>query len=306
MNRRLWNTLAASMWLVLPAMAFRYWQLWDQLPARVATHFDAAGHANGWMPRETSLVFTLGFLAFLLAVFSIILYVLHRKYPPSALSWALLGFFCVEIWTIFFMLSTTLEYSHVGTPGSVVPLLVITPIGAFILLAITVGEKRGSAFPSSDVLAEEVQSGRKWTAIFAVPLIAALWVGLAMPEAQVRLGAVLLGLVFLAVFGMTWDGFHYVFTHHGLEIRSMGFRLKSIPIDDIEHYSVENWNPVCGYGIRGVGNRKAYVWGRQGVRVQLRDGMIFLGHDHPARIIQDLDLMRQSHGEAEAVRSSLT
>jgi Domain of unknown function (DUF1648) len=300
MNRRLWNTLVAFMWLVLPAMALRYWQLWDQLPAYVATHFDAAGRANGWMPRAASLAFTLGFMAFMLAVFTVILYVLHRKYPPSKLSWALLAFFCVEIWTIFFMLSATLEYSHVGTPGSLVPLMVVTPIGAFILLAITVGEKRGSALPSSDVLAEEVQSGRPWSLVFAVPLLAAIWVVVAMPHAQMRLGAVLLGMVFLAVFGMTWDGFHYLFTRHGLEIRTLGFRLKSIPAADIERYAVEKWNPICGYGIRGVGNRKAYVWTGKGVLVHLRDGVIFLGHSDPARIMQDLDFMKQSQQETGA------
>lgn len=296
MNRGFWNALIAVMWLALPAMGFRYWQVWDRLPVHVASHFDEAGRANGWMTREMSLEFTLGFLAFLLVVFSVILYVLHRKHAPTLSSWALLIFFGVEIWTITFMLNSTLEYNLFGTPISVLPLMVITPLGALALLAVTLAEKRGSAFPAGEILAEEVHSGRRWSLVFAIPLIAAVWVGLARPEPQVRLGAVLLGLVFLAIFGLTWDGFHYLFTRHGLEIRSMGFRLKSVPASDIERYSVEKWNPICGYGIRGIGNRKAYIWSGNGVLVRLRDGMIFLGHDHPARIIQDLDFMKQSQG----------
>ena len=264
-----------------------------------------AGHANGWMPREISLAFTLGFLAFILAVFSIILYVLHRKYPPSTLSWALLGFFCVEIWTIFFMLSSTLEYSHVGTPGSVVPLLVITPIGAFILLAITVTEKRGSSFPSSDVLAEEVQSGRPWSVVFAVPMLAAVWVdsGHARSATAPCRGSSGFGVSRNLRHDLGWLSLPFHAPRPGDS--HDGFPPEVDSRSEIEHYSVENWNPICGYGIRGVGNRKAYVWGRKGVRVQLSDGMIFLGHDHPARIIQDLDFMKQSHGEAEAVRNSL-
>jgi hypothetical protein len=280
----------------LPVMALRYWQVWDRLPANMATHFDAAGRANGWMSREVSLAFTLGFMAFMLVVFSVVLYFVSRKYPPTAMSWALLGFFCVEIWTIFFMLDSTLDYNLIGTPISVTPLMVITPLGVLALLAVAFGERRGHAFPPGDVLAEEVHSGKTWSPLFAVPLLASVWVVLALPAAAMRLGAVLLGLVFIAAFGMAWDGFHYYFTRHGLEIRTLGFRLKSIPATQIEHYAIDAWSPVCGYGIRGLGNHKAYVWGSKGVRIRMNDGEIFLGHNDPACIMRDLDFMKQSQG----------
>jgi Domain of unknown function (DUF1648) len=300
MTRRSWNTLIVLMWAPLVAMAVRFRLVWDRLPVNVASHFDAAGRANGWMPREASLAFTLGFMAFMLSVFSIVLYVLHRQHEPSAMSWTLLAFFQVEIWTIFFMLNSTLNYNLGGTPISVVPLMVITPLGVLVLLAVAFGEKRGHPFPSGEVLAEEVQTGRAWGVVFLVPLLAAIWVLLAMRETNLRLGAALLGLVFIAVLGMAWDGFHYYFTRHGLEIRTLGFRLKSVPAGDIEQYTAEDWNPICGYGIRGVGNRKAYVWGGKGVRIRMRDGEIFLGHNDPARMIQDLDFMKQSQESAGA------
>jgi hypothetical protein len=298
MTRRLWNPLIAVMWLALPAMALRYWQVWDRLPARMATHFDAAGRANGWMSRETSLAFTLGFMAFMLAVFSVVLYFVRRKYPPSAMSWALLIFFCAEMWTVFYILDSTLGYNLAGTPISVVPLLVVTPLGILVVLAVAFGEKRGTAFPSGDVLAQEVHSGKAWSPLLLIPMLAAGWVVLSLPTGAMRLGVVILTPVFLATFGMAWDGFHYYFTRHGLEIRTLGFRLKSVPAAQIEHYAVEKWNPVGGYGIRGTGNHKAYVWGNKGVRIRLQDGELFLGHSDPARIIRDLDFMKQSQPTA--------
>ena len=214
------------------------------------------------------------------------------------MSWALLVFFCVEIWTIFFMLDSTLNYNLTGSPIRVMPLLVITPLGILTILAVAFGEKRGHAFPPGDLLAEEVQSGKVWSPLLLVPMLAAAWVVLVLPVPAMRLGVVILAPVFLAIFAMAWDGFHYCFTRHGLEIRTLGFRLKSVPVAQIERYTIENWKPIGGYGIRGMGNRKAYVWGNKGVRIHLRDGELFLGHGDPARIIRDLDFMKRSQTQA--------
>ena len=38
-----------------------------------------------------------------------------------------------------------------------------------------------------------------------------------------------------------------------------------------------------GYGIRGIGERRAYVWGNTGVRIMLSDGEVFLGHHEPGK-----------------------
>jgi hypothetical protein len=92
---------------------------------------------------------------------------------------------------------------------------------------------------------------------------------------------------------MAWDGFHYFFTRHGIEVRTLGFLLKSVPLLQIKSYEVQDWTPSRGYGIRGVGNRKAYVWGNRGVRVEMFDGEIFLGHSDPQRIVHDLNVIRR-------------
>jgi hypothetical protein len=143
------------------------------------------------------------------------------------------------------------------------------------------------------VVAEEVHTGRAWSLLFLVPMLFAAGVVVTMPNPGTRIGAGLLTLIFAVVFGMAWDGFHYYFTRHGLEVRTLGIRLKSIPAGHIKDYSVHAWTPVCGYGIRGVGSNKAYVWGNRGVRIHTTDGDIFLGHSEPERIVRDLDVIKQ-------------
>jgi hypothetical protein len=65
--------------------------------------------------------------------------------------------------------------------------------------------------------------------------------------------------------------------------------LRSIPRHEIKQYEVESWNPLRGYGIRGIGNRRAYVWCNKGVRIRTTEGEVFLGHTEPERIVHDLD-----------------
>jgi hypothetical protein len=294
MNRCSYKTLTALLWLAPLAMSLRSWQVWDRLPVRMASHFDLAGRANGWMLRTATLYFDLGFLVFMAALFSAVLYVVQNKYPFAKLSWALLAFFHAEIWTLVYMLDTTLAYNLDGRPIEVAPLLIVTAIGLVAILAIAFGEKRGSVLPASDeVVAEEVHSGKPWGLLFLIPLIAVAITLVATSNTGARLGAGAVGIVLLATFAMAWDGFHYLFTRHGVEIRTLGFRLKSIPLLQIKQYEIENWRPSRGYGIRGIGNRKAYVWGNRGVRVEMFDGEIFLGHSDPQRIVHDLNVIKR-------------
>jgi hypothetical protein len=88
---------------------------------------------------------------------------------------------------------------------------------------------------------------------------------------------------------MAWSGFHYIFSNSGLEIRTLGFRLRTIPAARIRDYAVDTWSAAGGYGIRGVGNSRAYVWGKRGVRIHTWDGDVFLGHRDPERLVHDLD-----------------
>jgi hypothetical protein len=90
---------------------------------------------------------------------------------------------------------------------------------------------------------------------------------------------------------MAWSGFQYRFLRRGVEIRTLGFRLRSIPKEAIVSYSIEPWTLSRGSGIRGMGSRRAYVWGNKVVHIKTSKGEIFLGHSDPERIVRDLDLV---------------
>jgi hypothetical protein len=292
MNRK-FQLAIATMWLALPLFALRNWQVWARLPIRMATHFDAAGHANGWMSRETSLTFSLGFMAFMLAIFSIVLFAAHRKSSVGTFSWALLVFFYLQIGLIYLLLSQVLNYNLDGTPVNPMTLIVVTAISILALLVVYLGSHRGGPIPSGALVAEEAHSGKALSLIALVPLLALFW-GLntpALSAARIPLG--LVSLLALAACVMAWSGFHYLFTSSGVEIRTLGFRLRTIPVDQIKEYAPDSWSIAGGYGIRGVGDHRAYVWGNQGVRIQTTDGEVFLGHGDPARIIRDLDAIKK-------------
>ncbi|HVO60136.1 MAG TPA: DUF1648 domain-containing protein [Terriglobales bacterium] len=290
MNHERFLTCTCLLWLALPLMALRHWQVWHRLPASMAVHFNAANHPNGWMSREASFRFDMLLLACLLALLTAVLYFWHRNAAVNASSWAVLLFAYGFIGVICYIEESVLEFNLYGTivnPGVIGIAIVILVLGLIVaLLTLT----RGRPLPSTDLICEEVQSGKNWAAVLLIALLPIALIGAKAP-AGLRLPMVLIGIILFATAAMAWDGFHYSFTRHGLEIRTLGFRLKSLPREQIKHYGVSHWGPICGYGIRGMGGRIAYVWTNQGVRVDTKDGYVFLGHAQPDRIVHDLDMM---------------
>src|SRR5258706_12164696 len=94
MNRRPFQFAIGLLWLSLSLVAIQYWCVWDQLPARMATHFNAAGQPNGWMSREVALEFDVGMVAFLMLVFTPILWAISRR-QVDRFAWAFLAFCAV-------------------------------------------------------------------------------------------------------------------------------------------------------------------------------------------------------------------
>ena len=45
--------------------------------------------------------------------------------------------------------------------------------------------------------------------------------------------------------------------------------------------------------MRGIGNTRAYVWGNHVVHITTLEGEVYLGHNDPARLLRDLDMMKQ-------------
>jgi len=142
-----------------------------------------------------------------------------------------------------------------------------------------------------DVLAEETHSGRAWSLIILLALLGPM-IGVALvPSTAGRWTLALVGVIAIGTFAMSWSGFQYRFLRPGVEIRMLGFRLRSIPKQSIVSYSIEPWAFIRGYGIRGIGSSRAYVWCNKVVHIKTSHGEIFLGHNDPQRIVRDLDMV---------------
>lgn len=140
-----------------------------------------------------------------------------------------------------------------------------------------------------DVIAEETHTGRIWC-LLVLPLLILPAMSVALfPTSPARWGLALVALIGLGVVAMMWSGFRYRFLRHGVEIRTCGFHLRSIPKQAIVSYSIESWGLPRGYGIRGIGSSRAYVWGNKVVHIRTTNGEVYLGHDDPERIVRDLD-----------------
>jgi len=142
-----------------------------------------------------------------------------------------------------------------------------------------------------NVLTEETHSGRVWSLIILLALLGPV-IGVAMvPTPGGKLAVVLVGLFAIGTFAMSWSGFQYRFLGDGVEIRMLGFRLRSIPRQSIVSYAIEPWPFIRGRGIRGIGSTRAYVWSDKVVHIRTSNGEVFLGHNEPERIVRDLDMV---------------
>lgn len=294
MNRRAFQILTWLMWLALPLLALRYWQVWDQLPVRMATHFDINGHANGWMTREVSLWFVLGITTFLLTLFTAILLIIHWQKISDTASWALLAFSYFVVAFVFYGNELVVRHNLNGAPVELGPSLLLIPLAIFALLAVFLGAQRGRPLATDNWVAEETHSSPGFAMLFVLPLFLEFWMLSVVPVQVVRLALALMCILFSVVAVAAWSGFRYYFGPAGVEIRTIGYRLRSIPVGEINSYKIEGWNLLRGYGIRGVGRSRAYVWGNKVVHIKTPQGEVFLGHSEPERIMRDLDMITQS------------
>jgi len=305
-DSKLYRTTTALLWLALPLIGFQYWSVWNQLPARMATHFAASGQPNGWMPREASLKFFIGLTAMLLVAFT---WALSRVRKPDALAWSLLAMLYVVMGVLLSVNASVLDYNIHGHPLNIVPALVVVFLATFAVLAVALMANRGPKLPQypegvqaqvvhleavkSDVVQSEVvHNSPLWASVFALLMAVELGIAVMVPLPGLRFVLALPALILLAVAALAWSGFHYRFSAHGVEISTLGFRLRSIPLQNIRAYAIAPWNPMGGYGIRGIGERRAYVWCNTGVRIMLTDGEVFLGHPEPERIMNALNLIK--------------
>ncbi len=294
MNRKTFTIGAALMWVALPLTAVRYAQVWSELPIRMATHFAADGKANGWMSRETALYFGLGLTAFVLVIFTFIaLVILKQKRVPDPSASAILGFFYLMLGCVFYVNNSIIQHNLTGAPVVTAPVMLGVPLAILAFAVIYLRAQRGQALPQAQTLAEESHGSKVFAVLFLVLAMVEFSIAFAVPKTGVRAGLGLLGALFLLIAAHTWSGFRYRFTPAGLEISTLGYRLRSIPQAQIARYQPEKWMALRGYGIRGLGNTRAYVWGNNVVHITTPDGEVFLGTDDPSRTLRDLDMMKQ-------------
>ena len=146
-----------------------------------------------------------------------------------------------------------------------------------------------STTDQSDVLAVETHAGPLWGVVILLAVLGPAISVAFHPTPAARFALVLLAIIGGGTFAMAWSGFQYRFLRHGVEIRMLGFRLRSIPRSAILSYSIEPWAFIRGYGIRGIGGTRAYVWCNKVVHINTSNGEVYLGHNDPARIVRDLD-----------------
>jgi len=229
MNRKRFQLATALMWLALPLTALRYGLVWDQLPARMATHFAASSEPNGWMPRQVSLYFALGVTAFMLAIFTAILSAAQRQNHAQTFTVALLAFFYLATAVMFHINDRVVRYNLTGGPGTNPPLLLALPLVLVVFAGLYLRFRRGAPLPPAAPLAEEVHGSYLWALVFGA--FTTLYFSLMASISGFGVRALLLGMgmLFLLITAQAWNGFHYRFSPAGLEIRTLGFRLRSIP-----------------------------------------------------------------------------
>ena len=281
--------IAIGLLWVTPVLSFlQYSMVWDRLPLRLATLFGANGQVNGWMSRETSAVFP---VLVLLPILLLATLVLMRIRKPDAGSWATLGVFYVVACVLLYANHQILAFNLHDVPVRVLPIAGGVFATTLLFLLIFLGTKRGGALPPADVVAEEVHGSRAWAMMFLLLLGLFGFLALRIPDSIGRTVFAFTGLIFVPLATATWSGFHYRFTQAGVEIRALGFRLRSIPKEHIREYRPASWPWIGGYGIRGLGEDRAYVWSNSGVRISTTAGSVFLGHDEPQRLVRDLDAL---------------
>ncbi len=97
MKRDWYRLVTCLMWLVLPITALNYRRAWDQLPARMAVHFDANWQPNGYTSREGALMLGLGIMAVMLVLFTVAALItralkLTASWPVLVVAYVVLGF----------------------------------------------------------------------------------------------------------------------------------------------------------------------------------------------------------------------
>ena len=324
MTRTHWRNLSLLPWLILPAMLWRYWQLQDLLPERIAVHFNANNVPNGWSDRGDFVVGFIGMTVGVLALFTILSLLPKRTSGVAGamlfVQYAVSALMCVAFIGVleFNALNRVDVLRTLGSVAVMTPVIVIVVVVIAIARAgrkAAVGYSAVSSTPvaatlavvtpavppsQGRLLAEETQRAPLAALLFAV--LAAVFLGIAikLPPAPIWLRILLYAVTALMLWVITqaWGGFRYRVTSTGVEVRTGGIRVCTIPKANIQDYRVAQIDPLGdfgGWGIRMLPGRRAFIWhGHEAVRIRTPQRTVYLGHDQPERLVKDLDVMMKS------------
>lgn len=143
------------------------------------------------------------------------------------------------------------------------------------------------------MIAEELHRGRGGLLLYGMFGLVIYIVGVQSNDIlPLRILAGALALACVAVGIMAEFGYRYRFTAEGLEISTVGFRLRFIPANQIVHYEAAKWTPGDRWNFGIFGRHRSFIWGGPGVRIETIDGSAYLGHDSPQKIVAHLDQMK--------------
>lgn len=109
MTRDWYKTLVLLMWLALPINALNYWRAWDQLPSRMAVHFDANWQPNGYTSKDGAARLGLGVMATMLVIFTIAMLLSHAVKPSSSWPVLIVSYFVLGV--IWYGNSSIIEFN---------------------------------------------------------------------------------------------------------------------------------------------------------------------------------------------------
>ena len=115
MKRDWYQPAVLLMWLALPLSAFQYWRAWDQLPMRMAVHFDVNWQPNGYTSREGALMLGFGIMVVMLLLFTVAGLIVRAQKPAAA--WPMLVVFYVVLGFLWFGNTSIVEW-NLNPPSS--------------------------------------------------------------------------------------------------------------------------------------------------------------------------------------------
>jgi uncharacterized membrane protein len=115
MKRDWYKPAVLLMWLALPLSALEYWRAWDQLPMRMAGHFDVNWQPNGYTSQEGALMLGFGIMVVMLLLFTVAGLIVRAQKPAAA--WPMLVVFYVVLGFLWFGNTSIVEW-NLNPPSS--------------------------------------------------------------------------------------------------------------------------------------------------------------------------------------------